>query len=811
MVEYYSDSLSHWFQESNIFTFHSSNGVILKVYVHTDQIIRFRYTTDGFFLPDFSYAIDEAFDGKPSFLRSREGKNRITITTGSIVCKVEKENLSVQIWDRFGNIILEDEKGFHWRHDHRGGNVVMMSKKAAAEEQYFGLGDKTCALNLRGKRLQNWCSDCFGYGADTDPLYRSIPFYLGLRESIGYGLFFDNSFRTHFDFAAERNEVTSFWAQGGEMNYYFFYGPGLMEVTQQYTLLTGVPELPPLWAMGYHQCRWSYFPEGRLRQIAKEFRERSIPCDALYLDIDYMDGYRCFTWNKEYFPTPGKMIKELDDQGFKTVVIIDPGIKVDLDNDTCLEGIEKGYFLKRQDGPFVKGRVWPGECFFPDFTSPDVREWWANLYRDLIQKDGVNGVWNDMNEPATFDLEGRTLYNDVRHDYDGHSCSHHKAHNVYGMQMSRASYEGVKRFCYPNRPFLITRATYSGGQRFASAWTGDNISSWEHLRLANIQSQRMAISGFSFIGSDVGGFNDLAEGELLVRWLQLGAFHPLFRNHTMGNNVDGAADIDTDAVDQKALQFFTDQEPWAFGEAYEAPARKAIEFRYKILPMVYTAFWQYVDKGIPFLRPLAFMDQNNPDTHYRMEEFSMGDHVLVCPISEPGVSGRYLYLPNGTWYNFHSDEPFNGRREIWADADLDQTPMFIRSGAVLPMYPVRQYVGEKPIEELFLHIYYSNGEEPVISWQYEDEGEGYDYTEGKFLKKKFAVSGGPDYLMLEQNQEGSYIPEYENCKLSFHGIPFTPTRIEIDGEVQALPNSDNLHKVIDWILPYRFEKIVLRP
>ena len=292
---------------------------------------------------------------------------------------------------------------------------------------------------------------------------------MGLKEGIGYGIFFDNSFRSHFDFAAERSEVTSFWAQGGEMNYYFIYGPGLLDVARSYTKLTGTPELPPLWAFGYHQCRWSYYPEIKLREVARGFRERAIPCDALYLDIDYMDGYRCFTWNKDHFPNPRKMVSELAEKGFKTVVIIDPGIKIDLDNDICNEGIDKGYFLKRQDGPFVRGRVWPGECFFPDFTHPDVREWWARLYLDLIRKDGVRGVWNDMNEPATFDLEGRTLYEDVRHDYDGHPCSHRKAHNVYGMQMSRASYEGVKRYSYPYRPFLITRATYSGGQRFASA------------------------------------------------------------------------------------------------------------------------------------------------------------------------------------------------------------------------------------------------------------------------------------------------------------------------------------------------------
>ena len=301
--------------------------------------------------------------------------------------------------------------------------------------------------------------------------------------------------------------------------------------------------------------------------------------------------------------------------------------------------------------------------------------------------------------------------------------------------------------------------------------TGDNISSWEHLRLANIQSQRMSVSGFSFIGSDVGGFNDLAEGELLVRWLQLGAFHPLFRNHTMGNNVDGASDIDEEKVEEKALQYFTDQEPWAFGEIYEGPARKAIEFRYRILPLMYTAFWQYVENGTPVIRPLAFIDQQNPETYYRMEEFCLGDHLLACPVSEPGATGRHLYLPQGTWFNFLTDEKHSGRIEIWADAKLDEIPLFVRAGAVLPMYPVRQYVGERPIEELFLHCYFTEGE-PVVSWQYEDEGDGYDYEQGVFLKKRFEVSGDTQHMLITQRQEGDYTPDYAMAKLIIHGLPF---------------------------------------
>ena len=498
----------------------------------------------------------------------------------------------------------------------------------------------------------------------TDPLYRAIPFYYGLRNGIGYGIFFDNTFRTFFDFASERSDVTSFWAHGGEMNYYFIYGPSLMEVAEGYTQLTGTCEMPPMWALGYHQCRWSYYPESRVRELADNFRRRKIPCDALYLDIDYMDGYRCFTWNNEHFPKPAQLIRDLDDEGFRTVVIIDPGIKIDPGYEIFDQGLANDYFCRRTDGPYVKGNVWPGECYFPDFTNPEVRNWWSGLFRDLIRKDGVSGVWNDMNEPALFDTSDRTVPHDVRHDYDGNPCSHRKAHNIYGMQMSRATYEGVKRYLYPERPFMITRASYSGGQRFASVWTGDNTSSWEHLRLANLQSQRLSVSGFSFVGSDIGGFNDLADGELFVRWLQCAIFHPLCRAHTMGDHGHGAAEIDTEAVEAKAAQVNSDQEPWSFGEEYEAVARKAIEFRYQILPLIYTAFWQHIQYGTPIIRPLAFLDHTDHETYGRMDEFSLGDHLLVCPVLQPESESRKLYLPHGKWFNYYTSEAIVGGQEV---------------------------------------------------------------------------------------------------------------------------------------------------
>lgn len=803
-TEFYPGKMTKWKREDQIFWFYCDKGVSMQLSILSPSIVRIRFSTERFFYPDFSYAIDPEFTLEQTSLRIRERENYISIKTPLVECRIQKNGLQTTFNNTKGELVMADDKGFHWEKSPYGGDIVKMSKKAQADEYYFGLGDKTCHLNLRGERLQNWVTDCFGYGSQTDPLYRAVPFYYGLNQGRGYGVFFDNSFRTHFDFAKERHDATSFWAQGGEMNYYFIYGPELLSVAEQYAQLTGRPELPPKWAIGFHQSKWSYYPESKVKAIAKEFREREIPCDALYLDIDYMDGYRCFTWNEDRFPDPPRMIKELADDGFKTVVIIDPGIKIDLDYPIFQEALEKGYFCQRPDGHFVQGKVWPGECFFPDFTRPEVREWWSGLFRDLIRKAGVNGVWNDMNEPAVFEVANKSVPDDVRHDYDGHPASHRKGHNVYGMQMSRASYEGVKHYAYPNRPFMITRASYSGGQRFASAWTGDNNANWEHLHLASIQSQRMAISGFSFIGSDIGGFNDQPTAELFSRWLQLGVFHPLFRVHSIGNHDVGDGEIDEDALAKSMEDQSLDQEPWSFGEEFAAINKKTIELRYKLLPVLYTAFWQYVSRGTPMLRPLSFMDQHDSETLHRMEEFGVGDHLLVCPISEEGARGRYLYLPRGIWYDYRTEQPIPGEQEIWIDAQLDEIPMFIRAGGVIAIAPVMQHTREKKIEELDLHVYYKNGEEE--SELYHDSGDGYDYEKGKYQLHSFHLKGESRSVSFTQMREGELKPEYGTFKIIFHGLPYKSRRCLIDG-VETKLNFTPL--TTEVIAPWDFATLVI--
>lgn len=761
----FPQQITSFIKEKDKFLITGQNEVQLQISVVRDSVLRFRYTTDGSFPKDFSYAIDADAVRGYNHLEYTEEEDRYIIKTSKLALHITKANMHKTIYDLEGNIINQDEIGFHWEYSYEhGSDIVKMSKFEQKLECYFGLGDKPTHFNLKGKRFENWVTDEYAFGKDRDPLYKAVPFYIGLHDNIAYGIFFDNTFRTFFDFGQERRNVTSFWAQGGEMNYYFFYGPEMNEVITSYTDLTGKPELPPLWALGFHQSKWSYYPESNVREVTQKFRDLKIPCDAIYLDIDYMDGWRCFTWNKDYFPDPKGMVSDLAEQGFKTVAIIDPGIKIDKNYWVYQEALENDYFCKRADGPLMRGKVWPGECNFPDFTNPKVRKWWSGLYKELIQEIGVAGVWNDMNEPAVMEVPTKTFPLDVRHDYDGNPCSHSKAHNVYGMQMAKATYKGVKQFVFPKRPFIITRAAYSGTQRYSSTWTGDNVASWEHLWIANQQIQRMSVSGMSFIGTDIGGFAEQPTGELFLRWIQLGIFHPFCRVHSSGDHGD--------------------QEPWSFDEDVTNITRKFIELRYKLLPYIYSTFRQYVTEGTPIIKPLVLFDQEDHQTYYRTDEFLFGDHILVCPILEPNARGRRMYMPKGRWYNYWTHELVEGGKEVWVDADIDSIPMFIKEGGIIPKYPVQQYVGEKEFDEVELEVYFKEGKEESIL--YEDAHDGYDYRKGRFSFRTFKLTGKPKELIIQQHKEGKYVTPYSKFKMDLKRLPFAIKAIQVDNQATPL-------------------------
>lgn len=761
----YPNRIVDFKQDTDKLYFTTDNGVILQITILRNSAVRFRYATNHIFEPDFSYAINKNGLRGYNQLDIEETETEYLIKTIRMTVLVDKKTLRIQISDPEGNIINEDELGFHWEENYEyGGNIVKMSKITRTGESFYGLGDKATHSNLKGKRVENWVTDQYAYGKDQDPLYKAIPFYVGLTDGKAYGIFFDNTFKTHFDFSHEKRHVTSFWADGGEMNYYFIFGPEMEKVVRLYTDLTGTPELPPLWALGYQQSKWSYYPESRVKEVAKQFRDLKIPCDGLYLDIDYMDGFRCFTWDKTLFPDPKRMIAELAEDGFKTVVMIDPGIKVDRDYWIYQEAMENDYFCKRGDGPYMHGKVWPGECNFPDFTNPKVREWWAELYKEFMADLGVHAVWNDMNEPAVMEVPSKTAPLDTRHDYDGNLTTHRKAHNVYGMQMVRATYNGVKKHVYPKRPFVITRAAYAGTQRYACTWTGDNVATWEHLWIANVQMQRMCMSGYSFVGSDIGGFAEQPDGELFARWIQLGIFHPFCRVHSSGDHGD--------------------QEPWSFGDEVTNIVRKYVELRYQLLPYLYTMFYMYSKEGLPMLRSLVLFDQEDHQTHFRTDEFIFGTQILVCPVQEPNAKGRRMYIPRGNWYNYWTKEFIIGGLEKWVSADIDMIPLFVKEGAIIPKYPVQQYVGELEITELVLDVYFKDGIEN--STVYEDAQDGYDYKKGRYSLRNFKLNGKENELLIQQFKDGTFITSYNTFVIKLHGLPFTIKSVLVDSQKVSL-------------------------
>lgn len=642
---------------------------------------------------------------------------------------------------RRGSVSIAEAEG-HKALDQASTHKIQVVKKIFGDEAFYGLGDKTGHLNKKNYSYEMWNTD------DPSPhvesykaLYKSIPFFTVLRKGTAYGIFFDNTFKTYFDMGKENSNYYYFGADDGNLDYYFIAGPEFTDVIKRYTSLTGRIPLPQLWTLGYQQCRWSYAPEERLREIADGFRKNDIPCDALYLDIDYMDGFRVFTWDKEKFKDPKKMIDELGQDGFKVVTIIDPGVKKDKGYSIYEEGLKNNYFATDKDGvPYVNA-VWPGDSLYPDFSQKEVRDWWSRNQK-IMMDYGVAGIWNDMNEPASFN---GPLPDDVQFKNDGRPTDHREVHNVYGHLMSKATYEGIKTYT-GKRPFVITRACYAGTQKYSTVWTGDNQSFWEHLRMSISMLLNLGLSGFTFCGTDVGGFSFDCTGELLSRWVQVGCFTPLFRNHSCINT--------------------RDQEPWAFDKETLDINRKYIKLRYRLLPYIYDLMWKGENDGLAVMRPLVLHYPNDENTYNINDEFMFGENILAAPVVEQGKTFRAVYLPEGRWVDFWTGEVFDGKNTILKNAPLDICPIYVKVGSIIPNYPDQSYVGEKNIEELVLDVYPGNGE----YIHYHDDGESFEYKNGKYNLYEFKMQDEGQLAIDINLLNMGYQNKYKTFKFIINGM-----------------------------------------
>jgi alpha-glucosidase len=728
----------------------------VHVTVLAADVLRVQLRRPGEGLDRFSYAVATPDAEYPLVdFAVTQGADAIDITTSRLVCRVKRETGRLSFLDLNGREIAADAGGLGWV-----GDSVSCSLRLAEDEHVYGLGEKAFGLDRRGRAYEMWNDDPNGaYGRGRDPIYLSIPFYIGLRRESAYGVFYDNTYRSRMDMGGSDPGAAVFQAGGGPLRYYVFYGPQVSTVVDRYTQLTGRMRMPPLWALGYQQSRWSYTPARRVDEIACEFRARRIPCDVIHLDIDYMDGYRCFTWHPQRFPDPVGLINGLHAQGFKVVPMIDCGIKVDRSYAVCQDGLDNHAFCAYPDGSLFRGPVWPGDSYFPDFTSPATRAWWGRQYRSLVDL-GADGVWNDMNEPTVFGWSSDTMPDRVQHDWDGRGACHAQAHNVYGMQMARATAEGMQALQPEKRTFVFTRSAWAGLQRYAINWMGDNISTWEHARLTMPMVANLGLCGLAFTGPDTGGFAGDCRPELLVRWLQLGVFTPFLRNH--------------------ACMGTADQEPWAFGEPYESINRQFIELRYHLLPYIYTAFWQCAQTGMPMLRPLFLQWQGDSRTHTIEDEFMFGDALLIAPVVEPGVTSRDVYLPAGTWYDWWSGERYDGGQIIAAAAPLDRLPIYARAGSAVPGWPVMQYAGERPVDCLTLHVFPSEGDSALESVLYEDDGATLAYQHGAQRLTRFTVGQSTDSLTITRQAVGPFEPGYREVELVVHGV--SADSVTADGE-----------------------------
>lgn len=740
-------------EKKQIFAFTCENASG-KIHFYRDDIVR--VTLDPFDGKYVSVSPAVVATPKKVDVHVQEKEDGWELRTKQLTVVIERRPFRLAIYDNEGILLVRDEQPVCFEAKGRMRCVHAL----APTDVVYGLGEKTGVLNKRGSVWTMWNTDVYApYNLETDPLYESHPYMMVLKNGHTHGIFFDHTYKTTFDLRHE--SFYTFTSDGGSLDYYVFAGPHPKDVLGQYTHLVGRMPLPPKWALGYHQSRYSYETEQEVRELIDTFRAKRIPLDAVYLDIHYMDEYRVFTFDKKRFPRPESLVQYAKEQGVHIVPIVDPGVKVDAEYETYRDGVQKDYFCKYADGTLYKGDVWPGTSVFPDFLKKKVRKWWGEqhtFYTDI----GIEGIWNDMNEPSVFN-ETKTIDEQVVHD--GWK-THRQVHNIYGMMMTEATYNGLKKQLKGKRPFVLTRAGFSGIHRYAAVWTGDNRSFWEHLELSLPMCLNLGLSAVAFCGADVGGFAHDANGELLVRWTQVGAFFPYFRNHC--------------AIG------FARQEPWAFGETYEKMVKRYIELRYEWLPHLYTLCFEAYQTGVPMMRPLMLEYPDDAETWNISDQFMVGNEVMIAPIMRPHTFHRLVYFPKGRWIDYWTKEKFEGGRRYIVEAPLDRLPIFVKEGAMVA------HAEAKPStmivdEQLTLYVYTMKKGTSTYTI-YDDDGETFAYEKGEYVRMHIRATFSDDAVHFEIEREGAYKPPWQ-LRVAFVGD--VPSTIVVNGERCIIDEATN--------------------
>jgi alpha-glucosidase len=732
----------------------------MEVTALNDDVLRVRISPRDKPAEDASWVVPAELRARTLTLQPSQSAGATEFHTQHLSVRIESSPLRLIVTDSSGHIISSDAPE---RAAEIAGDTFTLRKLLPEAEHYFGLGDKTGPLDRRGQTFVDWNTDAYGFGESTDPIYKSIPFFVGMGGAGGsYGIFLDNTFRAWFDFGHKEAQTLAFGSSGGPIDYYLIYGPSTSQVIQRYTELTGRPPLPPLWALGFQQSRYSYMSAAEVKSIASRMRAERLPADVIYLDIDYQDRNRPFTINPQTFPDVPGLVKDLRSMGFHLIAITDMHIAAaaGAGYGPYESGTAGDHFIKGPNGSLYVGEVWPGPSVFPDFTRSATRDWWGGLYQDFLA-DGIAGFWNDMNEPAVFKTASKTmplgnLHRIAEPGFAPRTATHAEIHNIYGMENSRATYDGLRRLAPDERAYVLTRASFAGGQRYAATWTGDNTSSWNHLKLSVSMLLNLGLSGFAYSGADVGGFIGAPSADLMTRWIEIAAFTPYFRAHSAKD------------TPRKEL--------WVDGPRHTDIRRRFIEERYRLLPYFYALADENSHSGAPLMRPVFYEFPQMLETSCdQSTTFLLGEALLITPSPDLDSPGRYeTCLPQGIWYDYWSGEKKvsrpavdnDGAQRLKITPNIASLPVFVRAGSIIPRQPLVQSTAENPAGPLTLDVYPGENCHGTLYW---DDGHSMAFEHDSYLRQRIRCTSRPDGIDVQFGaREGQFKPWWHRLTVRIH-------------------------------------------
>lgn len=602
----------------------------------------------------------------------------------------------------------------------------------------YGLGEQVRGINKKGWKYISWNYDNPNHQEDTQSLYGAHNFII-ISGSVTFGAFFDYAGKMDFDIGYTNRDTLKIKANKNDLTIYIITGENEKDIVKQFRKIIGKSYVPPLWAFGYGQSRWGYKNEQDIRTVAEKYKSADIPIDSIYLDIDYMERYKDFTIDKERFPDFESLVKDMKSQGIHLVPIIDAGVKIEKDYNVYEEGVKENYFCKNADGNDFVGAVWPGRVHFPDFLQPSTRKWFGEKY-SVLTKLGIDGFWNDMNEPAIFYTEDRLSdtcekikqltstnmgineyfeftemvaglngnigdYDKFYHNVDGKMIKHSDIHNLYGMNMTRSAFEALKEINPEKRTLFFSRSSYIGAHRYGGIWQGDNKSWWSHILQSMQQLPALNMAGFLFIGSDVGGFGANTTEDLMLRWLQYSLFTPLFRNHS----ADGTRE----------------QELYRFDNV--DVTSKMIKIRYSLIPYLYSEFLKAVLNDEMMFKPLAFDFPNDCMAKQVEDQLLIGNELMIAPIYKQNAQGRYVYLPEEMMlvrmksYDDYTTEILS-KGHHYVDVALNELVFFVRNNKAIPFNKTAENTSKIDLKSIKLvgyenssyTMYSDNGYSPNI-------------------------------------------------------------------------------------------------